>query len=182
MAKLVDVSYGSSGNPKKKLYTYVVNDNVQMGQFLNVAVTHRDSGKTYGTLAIAQKDYPKGTSLEQRKIEDLENTLKVEVGEDGYAKLVKGVTPKRVYSAEQAGLPTAGRFGRDEKGRFVSMTGKLGFEAVENKQTGRYQAKEGKKYQWNTYMEAIRQYNVEQNKNPQQTFDEYSKNFLNRGE
>ena len=62
------------------------------------------------------------------------------------------------------------------------MTGKLGFEAVKNKQTKLYQAKEGKKYQWNSYMEAIRQYNVEQNKNPQQTFDEYSKNFLNRGE
>lgn len=182
MAKLVDVSYGSSGKPKRRLYTYVVNDDVELGQFLNVAVTHRDSGKVYGTLAIAQKDYPKGSAPEQEQIEELENVTKYVRGEDGYYKDVKGVTPKRVYDAEQAGLPDAGLLGRTEKGRFISKSGGLGTKGVKNEATGLYQAKEGKKYQWNRYMEDIRQYNVEQNKNPQQTFDEYSKNFLNKGE
>ena len=182
MAKLVDVSYGSSGNPKKRLYTYVVNDDVRVGQFLNVAVTHPVSGTVYGTTAIAQEETPKGSEQEAKKIKQLEDVTKVVVDKDGYAKIEKGVTPKRVYDAKDAGMPDAGLLGRTEKGRFVSKSGGLGTKAVFNEETGRYEARAGKKYEWNETIEKIRQYNVEKNNNPQETFDSYSKDFLNRGE
>jgi hypothetical protein len=182
MAKLVDVSYGSDGNPKKGLYTYVVNDDVRVGQFLNVSVTHPVSGKVYGTTAISQKEYENGSKSEKNKIEELQHTQKVVVGKDGYAQIVEGVTPKKVYDAKDAGMPDAGLLGRNKQGKFVSKSGGLGTKAVYNEETGRYEARAGKKYEWNETVEQIRQYNVEKNQDAQQTFDEYSKNFLSKGE
>lgn len=175
MAKLVDVSYGSKGENRKKLYTYVVNDNVKVGQFLNVAVTHRDSGTIYGTLAIAQQETPKGSKEEIEKIDELNTTTRTVKSPDGKIYTQVGVIPKKAYSAEEAGLRTAGRYGRDEKGRLVSMSGNLGFDTV--KQDGKYVAKEGKQYKSNAFIEKLRQYNVEKNKNPQEMYDTYRENI-----
>jgi hypothetical protein len=52
MAKFAKLTYGTKGESGQ--YTYIVNDSVRVGQYLNPAVTHPKSGKVYGTTGIVQ--------------------------------------------------------------------------------------------------------------------------------
>ena len=133
---------------------------------------------------VYNKEIYKPSSSEKIQVvwADDYNKYTASINSDGYAKIEKGVTPKRVYDAKDAGMPDAGLLGRTEKGRFISKSGGLGTKAVFNEETGRFEARAGKKYEWNETVEKIRQYNVEKNNNTQETFDSYSKDFLNRGE
>lgn len=164
MAKFARVTYGSHGDTKE--YTYVVNDNVRTGDYINPSVKHYISGTIFGTLGIVQSTAKQNAS----------NTAKVE---EELAKRADE-TGKQIHLAElKTGREVGAKFARGEKGQFNEKTG-LGrpVKGPDN----RYAAPEGSQYMGPTkYQQAARAANVafrEQQEARYQSFEEYSAPFI----
>jgi len=158
MAKLASVSYGLDG--QGKTYTYVVNDNVRVGQVLNPSVKHYISGKIFGTTAIVQQTQ-KDTPEKRAEIKD----------ENG-----KTVNVEQALTAKEAGASSTAR---GEDGRYAgrqSATGGAG--KVSKGEDGRYAAAAPSAFTTNKYIEQQRKANVASREDGgYQTFDEYSAPF-----
>lgn len=110
MAKIVEVSYGLTNINSKKLYKYVVNDNIKRGSVLAPVVKHHKSGKNFTTMAVVQKSQGGKKGMTDKDFQTLMN----ETG----GKLTIANPPTK---AMQQALRTT-----DAKGQYV-FTGEHGF-------------------------------------------------------
>ncbi len=110
MAKIVEVAYGLSNINSKKLYKYVVNDNIKRGSVLAPVVKHHVSGKNFTTMAVVQKSQGGKKGMTEKDFQNLMN----ETG----GKLTIANPPTK---AMQQALRTT-----NAKGQYVS-TGESGF-------------------------------------------------------
>lgn len=110
MAKIVEVSYGLTNINSKKLYKYVVNDNIKRGSVLAPVVKHYKSGKNFTTMAVVQKSQGGKKGMTDKDFQTLMN----ETG----GKLTIANPPTK---AMQQALRTT-----DAKGQYV-FTGEHGF-------------------------------------------------------
>ncbi len=159
MAKLAEVTYGLGGEGRK--YTYVVNDNVRVGQVLNPSVKHYKSGKIFGTTAIVQ------------------NTKKDTPGRRGEVKNLDGepVQVEQALTAKETGAQAAAR---GQGGRFAGKQSATGGAGAISKDptSGRYVAEDPSNFSRNQYIEQQRQANVANREDTAyQSFDDYSAPF-----
>ena len=73
MAKIVEVSYGLTNINSKKLYKYVVNDNIKRGSVLAPVVKHYKSGKNFTTMAVVQKSQGGKNGMTEKEFQNLMN-------------------------------------------------------------------------------------------------------------
>lgn len=73
MAKIVEVSYGLTNINSKKLYKYVVNDNIKRGSVLAPVVQHYKSGKNFTTMAVVQKSQGGKNGMTEKEFQNLMN-------------------------------------------------------------------------------------------------------------
>lgn len=150
--KFANVTYGTHGDTD--LYTYLVNDNVRSGDFINPSVKHPISGKIYGTTAIIQ-DITKDTSIRGRE-------LKQKLDE-------KGVNVEKAFTGKEVGA-TRGKGEYDGSG--------LG-KTVKNEQ-GRFEGT--RVFEESQYIEQARKGNEDRREQSErETFESYSSKF-NKGE
>lgn len=71
MAKIVEVTYGLSNINSKKMYKYVVNDNVKRGSVLAPVVKHYKSGKNFTTMAVVQQSKGGKNGLTNKEFQDV---------------------------------------------------------------------------------------------------------------
>lgn len=159
MAKLAEVTYGLGGEGRK--YTYVVNDNVRVGQVLNPSVKHYKSGKIFGTTAIVQ------------------NTKKDTPERRGEVKNLDGepVQVEQALTAKETGAQAAAR---GQGGRFTGKQSATGGAGAISKDptSGRYAAEDPTNFSRNQYIEQQRQANVANREDAAyQSFDDYSAPF-----
>lgn len=164
MAKFADVTYGTKGDTS--LYTYIVNDNVRTGDFLQPSVKHYSSGKIFGTTAIVQST-AKETSVKGMAMKQASESNSAE--------------PVNAYTGKELGVKAQ----RGEGGKFEYTGGGLG-KTIKNEVTGMRQAPQGKEFNKSKYIEETRQANVKMRKASQgdtnQTFDNYSKGFMDNNQ
>lgn len=159
MAKLAEVTYGLGGEGRK--YTYVVNDNVRVGQVLNPSVKHYKSGKIFGTTAIVQNTR-KDTPERREEVKNINGeTVQVE----------------QALTAKETGAQAAAR---SEGGRFAGKQSATGGAGAISKDptSGRYAAEDPSNFSRNQYIEQQRQANVASRESTAyQSFDDYSAPF-----
>lgn len=158
MAKFAKVTYGTKGDTAE--YTYVVNDNVRTGDWIQPSVKHYISGKIFGTTGIIQSTQ-----------KQLDNATKTAIGDKDIAT---------AYTQKELGINPE----RTEKGTFGTQ-GALG-KAIKNEATGMYQAQPGKEFVATSNITKARLGNVAmreaQKGGEADTFDTYSKQFMNQGD
>ena len=69
MAKFAKITYGTQGQSKE--YTYVVNDNVRVGSFIEPAFKHFPDGKICSTIGIVQSTAKEATAKGKQFKEEL---------------------------------------------------------------------------------------------------------------
>lgn len=154
MAKFAKCGYGSNGRGLGKTpdgYTYVVNDNVRAKDVLQVVATS-SNGKKFATTAQARSVYS-------------ENSKKGQNAKQQAQQNTQGADPTRVYSGKELGI-TGFRGGE----KIASIDG----------------LKPQTKYTMQTRAGNLERYmqthpNTELTKNAQETFESYSKPFMDKG-
>ena len=137
MAKIVDVTYGTEG--KSNLYSYVVNDNVRVGQVINPSVKHYRSGLIFGTTAIIQKTAN-------------ENSVA--------GKKMKAQSPVELAQVETARGLNIRRNEIGGTGKFQSATGGKG-PVTYDEAEGVYRTHSDNEFQSNPYIDKQRTANVD---------------------
>lgn len=158
MAKFAKVTYGTQGDTEE--YTYVVNDNVRTGDWIQPSVKHYISGKIFGTTGIIQSTQK---NLDSKTAQELSGK---EIA-NAYTQKDLGINPERT-----------------EKGTFATQ-GALG-KTQKNEITGKYQAKPGQEFVNTSNITKTRLGNVSMREQQQaetaESFDSYSKQFMDKGE
>jgi len=139
MAKIAQVTYGTHGDTRT--YTYIVNDNVRSGDYLRLSVKHAKSGTVFDTTAIAQKLSTETSKNGQAIKQDLNKN---------------GVELANAYTGKELGVQRQ----RTAQGKFESIGGGMG-KTEKNAETGMFQAKGGKEFQPNKYIQQVGKLNVE---------------------
>lgn len=161
MAKFANITYGTKGESEE--YTYVVNDNVRTGDYIQPSVKHYKSGKIFGTTGIVQSATKTTTAKGQKLKQEIEQKT--------------GNNVANAYTGKELGVKAE----KDEKGKYKYVGG-MG-KTVKDESSGKFVAKEGKTFTQNEYIQKTRQLNVErreQNTSNSTTdnFDSYSKQFM----
>lgn len=161
MAKFAKVTYGTHGDTG--LYTYVVNDNIRTGDYMQPSVKHYKSGKIFATTAIVQQTAKETSKAGQNMKQELQS---------------KGREAVNAYTGKELGIQPE----RGEGGRFATSGGALG-KTIKDQTTGLRTAPPDKKFTASRYVQQTREANVLARQNKAQTFDEYAKPFMdNQGE
>lgn len=126
MAKIVDVTYGTHGGDKT--YSYVVNDNVRTGDYINPSVQHWRSGEIFATTAIVQATRKEDGKEGQKVKEQLAQTKRVYTDKKGNViREVDGIEVAQALTGKDVGA----------KRKF----GEKGFpKSVKDEETGMYSA------------------------------------------
>lgn len=173
MAKFAIVGYGSQGQGKGKNgegYTYVVNDNVRVGQRLQVISTARDHKTKFVTTAVPQSTANTNSIIGQNEKQKLQE---------------KGVDTENLTKAYSGGELGA-------KGEITKKDVVIGVNKPQSEYTISARALATQKY-LNTYpnaqfskntKETLKYYqdNEPKPKKSGGTFADYSKPFMNKGE
>lgn len=114
MAKLAQVGYGSRGQGIGKTengYTYVVNDNVRVGDLIQPIATNWKSQRKFATTGMARATTKETTAKAQEQKQKLQE---------------KGVDITQVYSGKEVGAtgskrPTIGPDGKKVMGQYVEQ-------------------------------------------------------------
>lgn len=157
MAKFAKVGYGSQGQGLGKTvngYTYIVNDNVRTGDMLQPVATSR-AGKKFVTTGRVRHAYKETSAKGQN--------AKQEAQENGAEELT------RVYTGKEVGAGGL-RYVKAPQGMEVDK---------KNKPTSEY-AKQARAGNLAMYMQEHP--NATLTKGAENTFDSYSKRFMNKGE
>lgn len=149
MAKIVDVTYGTHGGDKT--YSYVVNDNVRTGDYINPSVQHWRSGEIFATTAIVQStmkaDGESATALKNK----LANTNRKYYNKKGeLIREVDGIEVARALTGKEAGAK--------------KVFGEKGFKkAVKDEEDGMWKApiEDDEHMPINTYAQQIRGANID---------------------
>lgn len=179
MAKIAQCGYGSKGQGvgnKPEGYTYIVNDNVNKGDVIQVISTSR-LGRKFPTTAVplstTKMDTAKGQEIKQKALKDLEasnNERTKRMVDEGKMPPVQTNELTQVQSGKELGA-------KGYKYNPISA------------QTGKTLPSE---YQMQTRAKAVEKYKqtnpyVEWTENAQktakiQTYEEYAKYFMDKGE
>jgi len=102
--KFINLTYGLKGESKQ--YTYLVNDNVKVGQVVFPSFRHKPDGKICGTVGIVQttNSVTSKSGIEMSKMMES-----------------KGITPN--YMVTSGTLKVGNDVMKDENGRFVGGSG-----------------------------------------------------------
>jgi hypothetical protein len=169
MAKFAQITYGTHGDTP--LYTYVVNDNVRTGDYIQPSVRHYISGKIFGTTGIVQNAYKetstKGMETKQKAEQNSKN------GEIANA-----------YTGKEAGAVRQ----KDAKGQFAEDDGLGKTKTINGVHKGPEEDKTD--LNRNSYIRQTREYNVKQRENNQssneqqdnETYESYTSNKNDKGE
>lgn len=158
MAKFAKITYGTQGQSKE--YTYVVNDNVRVGSFIEPAFKHFPDGKICSTIGIVQSTAKEATAKGKQFKEEL-----------GGKDVVKA------YTGKELGIDKE----RDELGRYSKTENPLG-KTKKDSETGLYKRENGHLKERNPYVKAVGKanesmYEPQSNENINETFDSYSAKF-----
>lgn len=179
MAKLAICRYGSKGqgpeNNPSKTYTYIVNDNVKSGDNIQVISTS-SKGNKFATTAktLTKKD---AEELSQKSGVNVESGVVKESGVKGQELLSK----TRSAMAEKQGIDLNNtpydQLSTEQKNRLEITQSYTGKELGVSGKMKREQTRAG-----NIEMYMQKHPNATLTTKAQETFDTYSKQFMNKGE
>lgn len=179
MAKLAICRYGSRGkgpeNNPSKTYTYIVNDNVRSGDNIQVISTS-SKGNKFATTAktLTKKDAEELSQKSGTKVESgvvKENSIR---GQELLSKTRSAMAEKQGIDLNETPY---GQLSTEQKSKLE----------ITKSYTGKELGMSGKKTREQTRAGNIAMYkqqypNATFTKNAQETFDSYSKQFMNKGE
>lgn len=179
MAKFAICRYGSQGqgpqNDPSKTYTYIVNDNVRSGDNIQVVST-AINGKKFATTAktLTKKDAEELSQKSGKKVESgvvKENSIR---GQELLSKTRSAMAEKQGIDLNETPYD---KLSTEQKGKLE----------VTQSYTGKELGVSGKKTREQTRAGNISKYkethpNAELTSKTQETFDSYSKQFMNKGE
>lgn len=159
MAKIAKCGYGSQGQGLGKTadgYTYIVNDNVRTGDVIQVISTsHGKEPKKFATTAVPLHIFKETSAKGQEAKQEAENKT--------------GQNPTQVYSGKELGAKGS----KAKESMYIDEYG------IEHKKISEY---EQATRAGNIAMYKQKDPNAQWTKKSQETFDSYSKQFMNKGE
>lgn len=159
MAKFAQCGYGSKGQGLGKTadgYTYVVNDNVRTGDVIQViATSHGKEPKKFATTAVPLHIYKESSA----KGQEAKQQAQKKTGQD----------PTQVYSGKELGAKGS----KKKESMYVDEYG------IEHKKVSEY---EQATRAGNIAMYKQKDPNAKWTDKANETFDSYSKQFMNKGE
>jgi hypothetical protein len=161
MAKIAKVGYGSRGQGVGQTdgYTYVVNDNVRTGDIIQVVATSR-AGRKFGTTGVPLATYKDGSVKAEEAIQDAESA---------------GADVTRAYTAKELGV--GGYRGRSQEEVYQKwLYERRGTKSATDRQPQSQRTVEVRGGNLARYVQENP--GAELTKNAQETFDTYSKKFM----
>lgn len=192
MAKFAKVGYGSDGrgigktggeNPQG--YTYVVNDNVRAGNIIQPVATNWRSGKKFATTGVVLHAYKENSVKGQDAKRDVSNRIKGD-----YTQLIQDLNPRygekrvqasveRYLTQERLDKLTQNKITRAYTGKELNAGGSKVAPAVPMGSKPAQSQYVQETRAGNLAMQMQKNPNTKLTPNAQQTFDEYSKKFMN---
>lgn len=185
MAKFAQVGYGRNGRGVGRSgigYTYVVNDNVRTGDNIVPVVTHYLSGREFATTGKVLSRSENLSTEKNLKQQLVNQEAKTQLKEKGFLKVDKEGKVLDIDSAKsgETGIKQA------YTGKEVGATGSKQREILSISPDG-YEHKAISSYEKSARGGSLAEYkqkhpDAKLTKNAQETFDSYSKQFMNKGE